>query len=43
MELREPTLAAQKVRLAEVLETPKLGGSTEQNLGWINLSEENAN
>ena len=43
MELREPILAAQKARLAEVLETPSLTGATRQNLGWINLSEENAN
>ena len=41
MELREPILAAQKARLAEVLETPTLTGATRQNLGWINLSEEN--
>ena len=42
MELREPILAAQKARLAEILETPTLTGATRQNLGWINLSEENA-
>ena len=42
MDLREPILAAQKARLAEVLETPSLTGATRQNLGWINLSEENA-
>ena len=42
MELREPILAAQKARLAEVLETPSLTGATRQNLGWVNLNEENA-
>ena len=42
MELREPILAAQRARLAEVLETPSLTGATRQHLGWINLSEENA-
>ena len=42
MELREPILAAQKARLAEVLETLTLTGGTRQNLGWINLSGENA-
>ena len=42
MELREPVLAAQKARLAEVLETPSLTGATRQNLGWVNLNEENA-
>jgi len=42
MELREPILAAQKAGLAEVLETPILVGATRQDLGWINLIEENA-
>ncbi len=37
MELREPILAAQKARLAEVLETPSLTGATRQNVGWIPL------
>jgi len=42
MELREPISATRKARLSEVLETPSLTGATEQNLGWMNLSEENA-
>ena len=42
MELREPILATRKARLSEVLETPSLAGATRQNLGWINLNEENA-
>jgi hypothetical protein len=42
MELREPILATRKARLSEVLETLCLTGATEQNLGWMNLSEENA-
>ena len=41
MELREPISATRKARLSEVLETPSLTGATEQNLGWMNLSEEN--
>ena len=42
MELREPILATRRARLSEVLETSSLTGATEQNLGWMNLSEENA-
>ena len=42
MNLREPYLAAQKARLVEALETPVLAYSSEQDHGWINLSEENA-
>ena len=30
------------MKTAEVLETPSLTGATEQILGWMNLSEENA-
>ena len=43
MKLLKPYLDAQVLKLARVLETPSLGGSSEQHNGWIALSQGGAN
>jgi hypothetical protein len=43
MKLLKPYLDTQVLKLARVLETPSLGGSSEQHNDWIALSQGGAN